>query len=107
MEHYGIIKEQKWVERYEWKNITFNKYLVKFKDGDNFYVINRSEKIEQALIGSHLIYNLKNDNEIGKHKIVGYEVKNEEKYYLVSRSDLKEIMAYAIEKQNEINERPN
>ena len=104
MEHYGIIKEQKWVEKYEWKNISFNKYLIKFSDKDEFFTINRNQKIEQALIGSHLIYNLKNDNEVGKHKIVGYDVDMNEKYYVLSHTELVEIIRTNIKRLKESNE---
>jgi hypothetical protein len=111
MEYFGIVKEQKWVECYEWKKTTFNKYIIKFQDDDEYYTINRNEKIEQALINAKIIYSLKQNNSIDKHKIVGYSSLDSDDYKLISMKDLKEIAVEmyhkGFNKATETNEKPN
>ena len=92
MEYFGIVKEQKWVEEYVWNKITFNKYLIKFEDDETYYEISRNKNIEQALIGANIVYSIKNfDNDIGKHRIVAYSTNNDEKYYLISHTEITRI----------------
>jgi hypothetical protein len=90
MEYFGIVKEQKWVESYVWNKTTFNKYIIKFQDDDEYYTINRNESIEQALINAKLTYSLKQNNSIDKHKIVGYSSLDTDDYRLISVKELRE-----------------
>ena len=95
MEYFGIVIEQKWIEKYEWNDMTFNKYLIKFNENDQYFTISRNTSIEQAIIGAKMIYSLREsqfDNQIDKHKIIGYSTKDEVKYTLVSIPDLKEML---------------
>lgn len=95
MEYFGIVTEQKWVENYEWNDMTFNKYLIKFNGNDQYYTISRNTSIEQAIIGAKMTYSLKEsqfDNRIDRHKIIGYSTKDEIQYKLVSIPELKEML---------------
>lgn len=95
MEYFGIIVEQKWIEEYEWNNMRFHKYLIKFNGNDQYFTISRNKNIEQAIIGGKMIYSLKDshfDNQIDKHKIIGFSTKDEIKYTLVSIPELKEML---------------
>jgi len=92
MEHNGIVVEQKWVENFQWKEMSFNKYLIKFKGDNNYYIINRKESQEQALIGANMIYSIGKENfknNITKHSIISYGSVN---YRLVSDEQIENLL---------------
>ena len=90
MKNYGRIKSQKYIDTFTWNKIVFNKYLIKFEGNDEFYVINRNEELEQALIGGNILYASDSDNQIKNYKILSFERPKD--FFMMTKDQLREML---------------
>lgn len=102
MKNKGYITNQEYLDNFEFKEKTYNRYLIKLKGCDDYYTINRLDTLEQALIGGTILFETKFENQIQKYNIISY---GNYKYELVELGELNklyEMLKYYKEKYFEL-----
>lgn len=77
--NFGVIITQRYLTEYEWKGLKYFSYLISFNEYEGLFIINRSQKYEQALIGAKVLFNVDKFDiaKIQNYKILGYQIKEE------------------------------
>lgn len=72
--NFATIKTQSYLNEFEWNEIEFYSYIITFEEHEGYFVINRIKKLEQALIGAQVQFNVSDDfGKITKYRILGFK----------------------------------